>query len=66
MDSRLEGKTWILSRWWWETDVKPSAELLDALRVAVEEFLCYLRADDVQVGEGMDEGIRKIIVGTKV
>jgi hypothetical protein len=28
--------------------------------------LCYLQAEDVQVGEEVDEGIRKIIVGTKV
>jgi uncharacterized protein YcaQ len=54
MDSRLEGKTWILSRWWWESDVKPDEELLTALRVAIERFMYYLRASDVRVDEGVD------------
>src|SRR5207249_9053065 len=51
MDSRLEGKIWTILRWWWEPDVKVDAELLEALRLAVGEFLYYLQADDVCVGE---------------
>lgn len=65
IDSRLEGKTWTIARWWWESDVKPDAELLEVLRVAVEEFLYYLRADDVRMGEDVDELIRKAGLGVK-
>ncbi len=62
LDSRLEKGVWTISRWWWEPDVIPGVELLDALRVAVEQFLCYLRADGVHAGEGVDEVVRGAIV----
>jgi uncharacterized protein len=61
-DSRLEKGVWTISRWWWEPDVIPAVELLDALRVAVAQFLCYLRADGVRAGEGVDEVVRRAIV----
>jgi uncharacterized protein YcaQ len=59
IDSRLEGKRWILSHWWWEPDVKPDADLLSALRTAIKEFLYYLRASDVRVDEGVDVSLVK-------
>ncbi len=62
LDSRLEKGVWTISRWWWEPDVIPGVELLDALRVAVEQFLCYLHADGVRAGEGVDEVVREAIV----
>src|SRR5207244_8097935 len=62
LDSRLEKGIWTISRWWWEPDVIPGVELLDALRVAVEQFLCYLHADGVRAGEGVDEVVRGAIV----
>jgi uncharacterized protein len=65
MDSRLEGKTWIISRWW-EPDAKLNAELLEALKGAVEKFLYYLRADDIRAGEEVEGDVRKVIVGTRV
>jgi hypothetical protein len=37
MDSRLEGKTWIISRWWGGPNVKLDAELLEALRMCAWE-----------------------------
>ncbi len=61
IDSRLEKGVWIISRWWWEPDVVPDAELFEALRMAVEEFARYLHADEVRIGEGVDVGVRQVI-----
>jgi uncharacterized protein YcaQ len=61
VDSRLERGVWIISRWWWEPGITPDAELLDALRAAVERFLCYLRAESVQLAEGVDKGVRQAV-----
>jgi len=47
LDSRLDGRIWTISRWWWEPGVTPDEELNAALSVAVQKFLYYLRADDV-------------------
>ena len=63
VDSRLEKGVWTIARWWWEDDVAPDAGMLDALRVAVERFIYYLRADGVIVGEGVDEKVRESVVG---
>lgn len=63
VDSRLEKGVWTIARWWWEDDVSPDAGMLDALRVAVERFIYYLRADGVIVGEGVDERVREAVVG---
>lgn len=54
VDSRLEKGVWTISNWWWEPDIIPDADLMDALRIAVENFLHYLRADGVCVGENVD------------
>jgi len=54
MDSRLEKGTWTISRWWWESNITPDADLMDALLTAVENFLHYLRADGVCIGENVD------------
>jgi uncharacterized protein len=62
LDSRLEKGVWTISRWWWEPHVIPDVELLDALRVAVEQFRCYLDADGVRAGEAVDEVVREAIV----
>lgn len=62
LDSRLEKGIWTISRWWWEPSVRPNAELLDALRVAVAQFSRYLRAHDVRVCEdGVDVEVRQAI-----
>ncbi len=58
IDSRLEGKTWTIARWWWEADATPDAEILDALRYAARQFMCYLRAEDVRVSDAVDGGVR--------
>ena len=63
VDSRLEKGVWTIARWWWEDDVAPDAGMLDALRVAVERFMYYLRADGVIVGERVDERVREAVVG---
>jgi len=63
VDSRLEKGMWTIARWWWEDDVAPDAGMLDALRVAVERFMYYLRADGVIVGEGVDERVKEAVVG---
>ncbi len=64
VDSRLEKGVWTIARWWWEDDVTPDVGMLDALRVAVERFMYYLRADGVIVGEEVDERVREAVVGT--
>jgi uncharacterized protein len=54
VDSRLDKGIWTISRWWWEPDITPDADLLAALRIAIEDFLRYLRADGVCIGEDVD------------
>jgi uncharacterized protein YcaQ len=66
LDSRLEKGTWTISRWWWEPDVTPGAEMLDALRLAVKQFLHYLRATGVIVGDGVDVAVRQAILSSSV
>jgi uncharacterized protein YcaQ len=61
VDSRLEKGVWTLSRWWWEPDITPGADLLDALRTAVEDFLHYLRAEEVYMGDQVDARINQSI-----
>jgi len=63
VDSRLEKGIWTIARWWWEADVIPDAEMLDALRDMVERFMYYLHADGIVVGEGVDERVREAVVG---
>ncbi len=60
VDSRLENGTWTISRWWWETDIIPNADLLDALDKAIENFLHYLRADRVCYAENLDTLIKQV------
>lgn len=62
VDSRLEKGIWTIARWWWEADVTPDAEMLDALRDMVERFMYYLRAGAIVVGEGVDEVVREAVV----
>ena len=61
VDSRLEKNTWTISHWWWEPDVVPDVNMLDALRAAVEQFLHYLRADVVCVGEEVDVLVKQAL-----
>jgi hypothetical protein len=39
----------------------PDAGLLDALRLAIEQFLVYMGADGVQTSEGIDRSVRQVI-----
>ncbi|HJT55307.1 MAG TPA: crosslink repair DNA glycosylase YcaQ family protein [Ktedonobacteraceae bacterium] len=64
VDSRLEKGIWTISRWWWEPDISLDADLLDALRVAIENFLYYLRADGIHLAEGVDMAVREIVLGS--
>jgi uncharacterized protein len=66
LDSRLEKGIWTILRWWWEPDVTPDAELLDALQLAVKQFLHYLRATDVNVSDGVDAAVRQAILSSSV
>ncbi|MDQ2886853.1 MAG: winged helix DNA-binding domain-containing protein [Chloroflexota bacterium] len=63
LDSRLEKGVWNILRWWWEPDVVPDAEMLDALRLAAQNFLHYLCANDVRVDESVEDAARSAIVG---
>jgi len=62
MDSRLEKGTWTISRWWWESNITPDADLMDALLTAVENFLHYLCADGVCIGENVDGFVKQSIL----
>ena len=62
MDARLENTTWNISRWWWEPDVTPDAEILAALRLAGQNFRYYLGADAVNVGESVDLAVRQALL----
>lgn len=59
LDSRLERGKWTISRWWWEADVTPDAEMLDALRQSMTRFLAYLRADSLFLQESVDVVLKK-------
>jgi uncharacterized protein YcaQ len=60
-DSRLDGDTWAVSRWWWEDGVAPDAEMLDALQAAVGRFLHYLGARKVSLPRGLDRATRSAL-----
>ncbi len=62
LDSRLEKGTWTIARWWWEPDIVPDADMMDALRVAVKNFLCYLRATDMQIHDGVNADVRTALL----
>ena len=61
LDSRLERGSWTITRWWWEPDVTPTADLLDALEVAAGNFARYLRAGSVRVEAGIAQEVRQAI-----
>jgi uncharacterized protein len=59
LDSRLENGVWTIARWWWESEVMPTADLLDALREATRKFARYLRANSVRVEAGVAQEVRQ-------
>lgn len=59
LDGRLEGGVWKITRWWWEPGVTPMPDLLDALRVAAENFAHYLRANSVRVESCVTPEVRQ-------
>jgi len=61
LDSRLERGVWTISRWWWQPDMTPTADLLDALRRAAEAFARYLRATSVRAEVGIDPAARQAL-----
>jgi uncharacterized protein YcaQ len=62
MDARLENTAWNISRWWWEPDVTPDAEMLAALRLGAQDFLRYLSAENVKVDESVDLAVRQALL----
>jgi len=64
VDSRLENGIWTIARWWWEDDITPDSDLLDALRSAATRFMHYLNAKDVQASEAVDTAVKEAV--TKV
>ena len=63
VDSRLEKGVWTIARWWWEKDIVPDAELLDALQVAMTRFMDYLGANGVRASEGVDAVVQRVVAG---
>ncbi len=66
LDSRLEQGIWTIANWWWEPDITPNAELIDALRLAIARFMHYLGASDVRMSKGMDRAVREATAGTLI
>jgi uncharacterized protein YcaQ len=60
VDSRLDKGTWTISRWWWEPDIMPNADLLDELGKAIQNFLHYLRADRICHRENVDALVKQV------
>jgi uncharacterized protein YcaQ len=61
LDSHLEKGIWIIERWWWEADVTPDEQLLQALQEAMAQFLQYLRADGLRAAEGVDQHVLRVV-----
>jgi uncharacterized protein YcaQ len=59
LDSRLERGVWTIARWWWEPDITPTPDLLDALHCAAAAFARYLHARSVRAGEGVPPEVRQ-------
>lgn len=59
LDSRLEKGVWTISRWWWEPDITPNADVLDALSIATAQFLRYLRAEAIRLDESIDQAVQQ-------
>ena len=59
-------REWTILRWWWEPNVTPGAEMLDALQVTIKQFLHYLRATDFRVGDGVDVAVRQAVLSSSV
>ncbi|MGI8827008.1 MAG: DNA glycosylase AlkZ-like family protein [Chloroflexota bacterium] len=64
IDSRLEDRTWVVSRWWWEANVRPDMNLLDALSRAAGDFKSYLRATKLKVDRHVDPLARRALRGS--
>jgi uncharacterized protein len=62
IDSRLDKGIWLISRWWWETDVIPDDEMLNALQTTASQFMHYLRAHDITVSEHVDPAVREALL----
>lgn len=63
VDCRLEGRTWVVSRWWWEEGFERDPEVIQALREAARAFVAYLGAESVQVLDGVDRRTRSALLG---
>ena len=50
LDPGFDKKTRILTinNWWWEKDIRPDQDMVDALSRCLEDFLAYLKADDLK------------------
>ncbi len=59
VDSRLDKGIWTITRWWWEPHITPGDELLAALCAAIDNFLQYLRADGICVGDDVDALVKQ-------
>ncbi len=61
LDSRLERGVWTISRWWWEPDITPTPDLLEALHVAAKAFVFYLRASSARAEEAVPPEVRQAL-----
>lgn len=61
VDGRRDGDVWRVARWWWEADVRPTADLIAAVRDAAQRFLRYLGATSISLAEGIDPAARRAL-----
>lgn len=66
VDSSFRFGTWTVARWWWEGDVSPDADMLDALRTAGRRFLRYLGGTQVRVEDAVPREVRQALAQTVV
>ncbi|HEX6507764.1 MAG TPA: crosslink repair DNA glycosylase YcaQ family protein [Chloroflexota bacterium] len=63
VDSRMEGGSWKIDRWWWEDGEVKDAALLDALSKGASAFAEYLGATSIEVSDAVDHTARQALTG---
>ena len=63
-DSRMEGRTWTITGWWWEQNVVPDGETLALISGAAGRFARYLRARSLRFAPSLDKNLKLALRGS--